>query len=167
MTFALCHAFPLPSPCVRWDTWRGGTHSIIYLRWGDGVPRASHTTLTTVYVQYTQKQALMAQIINKPRGAYCLYSDISFRPVLRAMLVVCSTLSCCLTCSLSRSWPAFSPSSTAPGSVSQLALAFTARRYAIARLLPSSCVRPSVCLSQVGVLNLALRKQRRTIDQGL
>ena len=39
MTFALCHAFPLPSPCVRWNTWRGRTHSIIYLRWRDGVPR--------------------------------------------------------------------------------------------------------------------------------
>jgi len=42
MTFALCHAFPLPSPCVRWDTWRGGTHSTIYLRWGTESPCVPH-----------------------------------------------------------------------------------------------------------------------------
>jgi len=46
MTFALCHAFPLPSPCVSWDTWRGGTQSTIYLRWGRRPP-ASHANLTT------------------------------------------------------------------------------------------------------------------------
>ena len=40
-----CHAFPLPFPCVRWDTWSGGTHFTIYLRWGT-TPPASHATLT-------------------------------------------------------------------------------------------------------------------------
>ena len=46
-----------------------------------------------------------------------------------------------------------------------------ARRYAIARYLPSSCVCPSVCLSQVGVLlrrlDVGSRKQRHTVAQEL
>jgi len=29
-----CHAFPLPSSCVRWDTWRG-EHILPYI-WGRG-----------------------------------------------------------------------------------------------------------------------------------